>query len=74
MRLDRFTPVRVRAARGRALGSALLAAALAVAAAGGVSAHGSRPAADPSVITFWNEVAFQTIVVDAGKANAQTFI
>ena len=38
MRLDRFTPARVRAARRRALGSALLAAALAVTAVSGVSA------------------------------------
>jgi len=74
MRLGRLTRVRVRAARRRALGSVLLAAALAVTGVSGVSANGSRPAADPSVITFWNEVAFQTIVVDAGKANAQTFI
>ena len=74
MRLGRFSPVRIRTARRRALGSALLAAAFAVTGVSGVSANGSRPAADPTVITFWNEVAFQTIVVDAGKANAQTFI
>jgi hypothetical protein len=73
MRLGRFASVKVRGARRRALGSALLAAAFAVTAVSGVSAHGSKPAADPSVITFWNEVAFQTIVVDAGKANAQAF-
>ncbi len=36
----------------------------------------SRPqgAADPKVIRDWNAVAFDTIVVDAGKANAEAFM
>ena len=34
----------------------------------------SAPAADPAVITAWNETAVATIVTDAGKANAEAFL
>ena len=33
-----------------------------------------QAAADPKVISDWNAVAFDTIVVDAGKANAEGFM
>ena len=38
------------------------------------SASPKQAAADPNVISDWNEIAFDTIVVDAGKANAETFM
>jgi hypothetical protein len=53
------------------LTSALLATSLSGIAAGTASA---RPAADPAVITFWNSVAVDVIVTDAGKANAEAFL
>ena len=33
-----------------------------------------KPAADPKVISDWNAIAFDTIIVDAGKANAEGFM
>ncbi len=39
-----------------------------------VSASPLQAAADPKVISDWNAIAFDTIVVDAGKANAEAFI
>ena len=38
------------------------------------SASPLQAAADPKVISDWNAVAFDTIVVDAGKANAEAFM
>jgi hypothetical protein len=38
------------------------------------SAHPPRGAADPKVVSDWNEVAYNTIVVDAGKMNAEAFM
>ncbi len=38
------------------------------------SAAPAQGAADPQVISDWNAVAFDTIVVDAGKANAEAFM
>ena len=34
----------------------------------------SQATADPKVISDWNAIAFDTIVVDAGKANAEAFM
>lgn len=59
---------------GRA--AALVAVALLSTSVGSVEA--SKPpaqaAADPKVISDWNAIAFDTIVVDAGKANAEAFM
>jgi hypothetical protein len=54
--------------------AALLATSLG--SVGTVGAAGSPPrgAADPQVISDWNAVAFDTIIVDAGKANAEAFM
>ena len=43
---------------------------------GAVEASGSPPpvADDPKVVSDWNAVAFDTIIVDAGKANAEAFM
>ena len=38
------------------------------------SASPIQAAADPEVISDWNAIAFDTIVVDAGKANVETFM
>jgi hypothetical protein len=40
----------------------------------GDSGAATSPDADPSVITDWNATAVATIVVDAGKANAEAFL
>ena len=60
--------------RGRA--AALVAVALLSTSLAGVeaSAAPAQAAADPKVISDWNAVAFDTIVVDAGKANAEAFM
>ena len=62
--------------RRRGLAAALVAVALLSASVGGVEASGSPPraAADPKVVSDWNAVAFDTIIVDAGKANAEAFM
>jgi hypothetical protein len=62
--------------RRRGLAAALVAAALLSTSVGRVEASGSPPraAADPKVISDWNAVAFDTIIVDAGKANAEAFM
>jgi hypothetical protein len=58
------------------IAAALVTAALLAANIGGVgmAAPTADPAADPSVITDWNATAVATIVVDAGKANAEAFL
>ena len=50
--------------------------ATSVGTVGSVGAAGSPPrgAADPQVISDWNAVAYDTIVVDAGKQNAEAFM
>jgi hypothetical protein len=50
--------------------------ATSVGTVGSVGAAGSPPrgAADPQVISDWNAVAFDTIIVDAGKQNAEAFM
>jgi hypothetical protein len=62
--------------RRRGLVAALVAAAIFVTSVGGVEASGSprQAAADPKVISDWNAVAFDTIIVDAGKMNAEAFM
>ena len=60
--------------RGRA--AALVALALLATSVGSSEASGSpiQAADDPKVISDWNAIAFDTIVVDAGKANAEAFM
>jgi hypothetical protein len=62
--------------RRRGLAAALVAVALLSTSVGSIEASGSPPpaAADPKVISDWNAVAFDTIIVDAGKANAEAFM
>jgi hypothetical protein len=74
-RFARRSPHRVHHLR-RVLAAALIAVALLSTSVGSVEASGSPPqaAADPKVISDWNQVAFDTIIVDAGKANAEAFM
>jgi hypothetical protein len=60
----------------RIIAAAVLAAALLATTLGGIGAGAapSRAAADPAVIPYWNGVAVDVIVVDAGKANAEAFL
>jgi hypothetical protein len=53
-----------------------VAVALLSTSVGSIEASGSPPqaAADPKVVSDWNEVAFNTIIVDAGKMNAEAFL
>src|SRR5215211_101842 len=62
--------------RRRGLAAAFVVAALLATSVGSIEASGSPPqaAADPKVISDWNATAFDTIIVDAGKANAEGFI
>jgi hypothetical protein len=62
--------------RRRGIVAALVAAAVFATSVGGIEASGRPPkaAADPKVISDWNAVAFDTIIVDAGKANAEAFM
>lgn len=62
--------------RRRGLAAALVAVAPLSTSVGSVEASGSPPqaAADPKVISDWNAIAFDTIIVDAGKANAEAFM
>ena len=65
--------------RRRGMAAALVVAALlatSVSSVGSVGAAASPPrgAADPQVISDWNAVAYDTIVVDAGKQNAEAFM
>ena len=62
--------------RRRARAAALVAVALLSTGLGSVeaSAKPHHAAADPKVISDWNAIAFDTIVVDAGKANAEAFM
>jgi hypothetical protein len=62
--------------RRSVLAAALVAVALLSTSVSSFQASGSPPpaAADPKVIRDWNAVAFDTIIVDAGKANAESFM
>lgn len=60
----------------RTIAAGVLTAALLASSLGGTGAGAApaRAAADPAVINFWNGVAVDVIVVDAGKANAEAFL
>jgi hypothetical protein len=53
---------------------AIIAAMLMSTALSGVGNAKRSPDVDPAVITSWNATAVATIVVDAGKANAEAFL
>lgn len=74
-RAHRYHPT-VHPAGRRAVGAGLLTAALLAASLSGIGAGAAptRSAADPAVVTFWNGVAVDVIVTDAGKANAEAFL
>ena len=67
---------RVVIRRRRGLAVTLAAVALLSTSVGSIEASASPPqgAADPKVVSDWNTVAFDTIVIDAGKANAEAFM
>jgi len=54
----------------------LIAGALSVSLGGAAAAAtpASSPTTGAEVVTFWNDVAVNVIVVDAGKANAEAFL
>lgn len=60
----------------RAVGAGLVTAALIATSVSGIAAGTSsnRSAGDAAVITFWNSVAVDVIVTDAGKASAEAFL
>ncbi|HET9311885.1 MAG TPA: vanadium-dependent haloperoxidase [Actinomycetota bacterium] len=60
----------------RRLGAASVTVAVVVTSLGALvpQTAAARPADDPVVITDWNTVAIDVIVVDAGKANAEAFM
>jgi hypothetical protein len=62
--------------RRRCALAALVAVAVMSPSVGSIEAGASPPqaAADPKVISDWNAIAFDTIIVDAGKANAEAFM
>jgi hypothetical protein len=62
--------------RRRGVAAALVAVAVLSTSVASTEASGSPPeaAADPKVVSDWNAVAFDTIIVDAGKANAEAFM
>ncbi len=76
MRRDHRTHPTVHPHRRRIAAACLLTAALLATTLSGIGAGAAptRSAADPAVITFWNGVAVDVIVVDAGKANAEAFL
>jgi hypothetical protein len=76
MRRDHPSHPTVHPARRRTVGVGLVSAALLAASLSGTGAGATSPraAADPAVIPYWNSVAGDVIVVDAGKANAEAFL
>ena len=76
MRRDHCNHRIVHPDRRRIAAAGLLTAALLATTFSGIGAGAApaRAAADPAVITFWNGVAVDVIVVDAGKANAEAFL
>jgi hypothetical protein len=75
-RCARTSERRVVHHRRRGLAAVLVAVALLSTSVGSIEASGSPPqaAADPKVVSDWNAVAFDTIIVDAGKMNAEAFM
>ena len=76
---SRFPRSRCRSAvryrrRGRAAAVVALAVLSTTFGSVDASAKPVQAAADPKVIGDWNAIAFDTIIVDAGKANAEAFI
>ena len=59
---------------GRRLAVALLAGSLLVVGLGTTGTATASPDADPVVVRDWNATMVATIVVDAGKANAEAFM
>jgi hypothetical protein len=59
---------------GKRLAVGLVAGSLLVAGLGTTGTAAASPDADPAVIRDWNATAVATIVVDAGKANAEAFL
>ena len=59
---------------GKRLAVGLLAGSLLVAGLGTTGTAAVSPDADPGVIRDWNATMVATIVVDAGKANAEAFM
>ena len=59
---------------GKRLAVALLAGSLLVAGLGTTGTAAASPDVDPVVIRDWNATMVATIVVDAGKANAEAFM
>lgn len=59
---------------GRRLAAGLVVGSLLVAGMGTAGSAAVSPDADPAVIRDWNATAVATIVVDAGKANAEAFM
>ena len=59
---------------GKRLAVALLAGSLLVAGLGTTGTAAISQDADPGVVRDWNATAVATIVVDAGKANAEAFM
>lgn len=75
-RCARTSERRVVHRRRRGLAAVLVAVALLSTSVGSIEASGSPPqaAADPKVVSDWNAVAFDTIIVDARKMNAEAFM
>ena len=59
---------------GKRLAVGLAAGSLLVTGLGTTGTAVASPDADPAVIRDWNATAVATIVVDAGKANAEAFL
>ena len=59
---------------GKRLAVGLVAGSLLVVGLGTTGTAVASPDADPAVIRDWNATAVATIVVDAGKANAEAFL
>ena len=73
---SKWFEVRVHPFKRSGIAAAILIASLLATNVTGIRAAALRsaPAADPAVITAWNETAVATIVTDAGKANAEAFL
>jgi hypothetical protein len=74
--VDRQSHVNIYSFKRSGIAFAFLIATLLATNVSGTHAASLRtpPAADPAVITAWNETAVATIVADAGKANAEAFL
>ena len=66
--------INARRASGRGLLGSILVAALIATSLSGVSSAAPSQDVDPQVIRDWNATMVATVVVDAGKANAEAFM